>query len=156
MRISLILTGKTKKSYIKEGLEEYLKRIKRYVPLKVELIADLKVTKKTSKENVKSMEGQNILQRIKVADFVILLDEGGQAFNSEGFAKYLSGLEGRTAHTVFIVGGAYGFSDQVYQRANAKVSLSEMTFSHQLVRLIFTEQLYRAYSILNGEPYHHK
>jgi 23S rRNA (pseudouridine1915-N3)-methyltransferase len=156
MRITLLLFGKTKEKYLQIGIEEYLKRIKRYVPLNIIVIPDLKTTKKTSKELVKKQEGLHILQQIKASEFVILLDEKGKGFNSEGFSEYISSLEGRTGNVTFVIGGAYGFSEDVYTRADAKVSLSSMTFSHQMVRLIFAEQLYRAYAILNGEPYHHK
>jgi 23S rRNA (pseudouridine1915-N3)-methyltransferase len=156
MRITLILSGKTKETYLQDGVAEYMKRLDRYAPFSCITIPDLKVSRKTGIEIVKAQEGQQILQRIKPADFVILLDERGKKYSSEEFAKYISGLEGRTGHTAFVIGGAYGFSDEVYQRANAKLSLSSMTFSHQMVRLIFTEQLYRAFTILKGEPYHHK
>ncbi len=156
MKITLILTGKTKAGYLQEGVDDYLKRIHRYVPLAVEIIPDLKVSKKMSTEQVKKLEGQQILQRIRSADHVVLLDERGKRFTSEAFAAYLQSLEGRTGQTSFITGGAYGFSEEVYARCDQKISLSDMTFSHQMVRLIFSEQLYRAYSILNGEPYHHK
>jgi 23S rRNA (pseudouridine1915-N3)-methyltransferase len=156
MKITLILTGKTKAGYLQEGVDDYLKRMRRYVPLAVETIPDLKIPKKMNTELVKKLEGQQILQRIKSADHVILLDERGKRFTSEAFAAHLQSLEGRTGHTVFVVGGAYGFSEEVVARGDQKLSLSDMTFSHQMVRLIFSEQLYRAYSILNGEPYHHK
>lgn len=156
MKISLILTGKTKEKYLQDGVSEYVKRLEHYAPFKCHIIPDMKVSRKTSTGIVKQQEGQQILQRVKPADFVVLLDEQGKNYTSEDFAKYISGLEGRTGHTLFIVGGAYGFSEEVYQRANAKLSLSRMTFSHQMVRLIFTEQLYRAFTILKGEPYHHK
>jgi len=156
MKITLILTGKTKAGYLQEGVDDYLKRIRRYVPLSVEIIPDLKVSKKMNTEQVKKLEGQQILQRLKPADHVVLLDERGKRFTSEAFAAYLQALEGRTGQTSFVTGGAYGFSEEVYARCDRKISLSDMTFSHQMVRLIFSEQLYRAYSILNGEPYHHK
>lgn len=156
MKLTLILTGKTKSGYLLEGVDDYLKRIRRYVPLSVETIPDLKVSRKMNTEEVKKQEGKQILQRLKPADHVILLDERGKRFSSEAFASYLQGLEGRTGQTVFVVGGAYGFSEEVYNRCDQKISLSDMTFSHQMVRLVFSEQLYRAYTILNGEPYHHK
>lgn len=155
MRLTVLFTGKTKERYLKEGVGEYLKRIGRYAPLTSVTIPDLKVSGKVAQEQVKKLEGEQILKKLKPADHVILLDERGQMFSSTEFAQYLSALEGRTGHTVFVVGGAYGFSDEVYQRANATLSLSPMTFSHQMVRLIFAEQLYRALTILKGEPYHH-
>lgn len=156
MRITLLLTGKTKERYLQEGVNEYYKRIERYVPFTPVVLPDQKVSGKSSGEIVKIREGEQILQRLKPADHVVLLDEKGIHCSSEEFAAYLSGLEGRTGHTVFVVGGAYGFSEEVIERSNYKLSLSHMTFSHQMVRLIFTEQLYRAYTILKGEPYHHK
>lgn len=156
MRITLILTGKTKADYLKEGIDEYLKRIRRYVPFEVITIPDSKVSRKAGPGQVKLYEGQQLMQKIKTGDYVILLDEKGTMYSSEKFAAHLSALEGRTGSVIFIIGGAYGFSEDIYNRANEKFSISMMTFSHQMVRLIFTEQLYRAYSILNGEPYHHK
>jgi len=156
MRITLILTGKTKADYLKEGIDEYLKRIRRYVPFEVITIPDSKGSRKSDPRQVKLNEGQQMMQKIRPGDHVILLDERGKTYSSEKFAAHLSALEGRTGSVVFVIGGAYGFSEDVYKRANEEFSLSKMTFSHQMVRLIFTEQLYRAYSILNGEPYHHK
>ncbi|MDF1572084.1 MAG: 23S rRNA (pseudouridine(1915)-N(3))-methyltransferase RlmH [Bacteroidales bacterium] len=156
MKLKLILTGKTKAGYLQEGVDEYVKRIKRYAPLIVEMIPDLRLSGKMSTGEVKKLEGQQILQRLRPSDHVILLDERGKRFTSEAFAHYLEGLEGRTGQTVFVTGGAYGFSEEVLDRGDQKISLSDMTFSHQMVRLIFSEQLYRAYTILNGEPYHHK
>lgn len=156
MKITLLLTGKTKELYLQEGVNEYFKRVQRYVPFNAVVLPDVRVSGKISEEIVKNREGEQILQRIKSTDHVVLLDEGGIQHSSEEFAAYLSGLEGRTGHTVFLVGGAYGFSVEVIRRSNYKLSLSHMTFSHQMVRLIFAEQLYRAYTILKGEPYHHK
>ncbi len=156
MRITLILIGKTKSNYLREGVDEYIGRVKRYVPFTVLVIPDLKHGKKVDTRMLKKKEGEQILQKIKQEDHVILLDERGKQYSSEKFAAHISGLEGRTASVVFVVGGAYGFSEDVYKRASEEFSLSKMTFSHQMVRLIFAEQLYRAYSILNGEPYHHK
>lgn len=156
MRITLILVGKTKASYLQEGIAEYVKRIGRYAPFKMIVIPDLKVSKKTSAEIVKRQEGELILQKVKTSDYLVLLDEKGKTFTSEGFAKALNKLEGMTGHVVFVVGGAYGFSEAVYEKAKKKIALSEMTFSHQMVRLIFTEQLYRAFTIQKGEPYHHQ
>ncbi len=155
MRLTVIFTGKTKERYLKEGVDEYLKRMDRYAPLTIITIPDLKISGKADREQVKRTEGEQILKKIRPGDYLILLDEGGQMFDSVGFAKHLSSLEGRTGRAVFVVGGPYGFSDEVYGRADEKISLSAMTFSHQMIRLIFSEQLYRAYTILRGEPYHH-
>lgn len=156
MRVTLILVGKTKAPYLIEGVNEYVKRIGRYVPFRMHVIPDLKVSKKLSSELVKKQEGVLILQKVKPSDYIVLLDERGKSYTSEGFAKMLTKLDAMTGHVVFIIGGAYGFSEDVYVRAREKMALSAMTFSHQMVRLIFTEQLYRAFTIQRGEPYHHQ
>ncbi len=156
MKITLLYTGKTRFSYLEEGVGDYLKRIRRYVPLEVVVIPDVRVSKKTGQPEVKRQEGAQIMKRIKPADHVVLLDEGGKRYSSVQFARHLASLEGKTGQTVFVTGGAYGFAEEIYRRADEKLSISDMTFSHQMVRLIFAEQLYRAYTILNGEPYHHK
>ncbi len=156
MKITLIVAGKTRESYLKEGIAEYVKRIKRYVPFSILTLQDIKSGKKSNPEVIKKQEGKQFLARITSTDFVVLMDERGSSLTSEGFAKYVSGMEIRTGHMVFFIGGAYGFSDDVYARANDNISLSSMTFSHQMVRLIFTEQLYRAFTIIKGEPYHHR
>jgi 23S rRNA (pseudouridine1915-N3)-methyltransferase len=155
MRLTVMFTGRTREPYLEVGIDEYLKRIGRYVPLNCIIVPDPKMPGKAGAEAVKKVEGEQVLKRIRPADYLILLDESGKMFGSVEFAQYLEGLEGRTAHVVFVIGGAYGFSEEVYGRADAKLSLSRMTFPHQLVRLIFTEQLYRALTILRGEPYHH-
>ena len=155
MRITLIESGKTKDPFIKEGVELFRRRVMRYVPLQLETIADLKNTRNLSMKEVQDKEGKLILKRIKPGDYVVLLDERGREFHSIAFAEYLNGLEGRVNHLLFVIGGPYGFSEEVYERADARLSLSKLTFSHQLVRVIFMEQLYRAYTILKGEPYHH-
>lgn len=156
MKVTLFLTGRTRERYLREGIDEYIKRIVRYAPFKTEIIPDVKVSGKMTPDQVKKLEAERILPRIKSIDYVVLLDEKGKMFGSEDFADYLAGLERLTSHTVFVIGGAFGFSESFYQRANALVSLSKMTFSHQMARLIFVEQLYRAYSILKGDPYHHR
>jgi len=155
MRITLIESGKTKDSFIKEGVERFRRRVIRYVPFQIETIADLKNTRNLSMKEVQEKEGKLLLKRVKPGDYVILLDERGQEFHSIAFAEYLNGLEGRVSQLLFVIGGPYGFSEEVYDRADAKLSLSKLTFSHQLIRVIFMEQLYRAYTILKGEPYHH-
>lgn len=157
MKVSLLFVGKTKASYLIEGEKEYLKRIQRYTPFDLIEIPDLRNVKNRSVEEIKEMEGELILKKLKPSDFVVLLDENGQEFNSVKFASYLqrqfnSGSQGM----VFVIGGAYGFSSDVYQRANGKLALSKMTFSHQMVRMFFMEQFYRALTILNNEPYHHQ
>ena len=155
MRITLIETGKTRDPFIREGVELFRRRVIHYVPFQIETLPDLKKTRNLTMKEVQEKEGQILLKRLKPADFMILLDERGKEFHSISFAEYLNGLEGRVNHLLFVIGGPYGFSDEVYKRANASLSLSKMTFSHQLVRVIFMEQLYRAFTILKGEPYHH-
>ena len=133
------------------------KRIKRYSPFEMKVIPNLKNTKNLSVAEIKAKEGALLLKQFSAQDFVILLDEGGRQYPSIAFANYWQSVLNRTSGQVkFVCGGAYGFSEEVYQRANSKLSLSPMTFSHQLVRLVFVEQLYRAFSILNNEPYHHQ
>ena len=141
----------------KNAISDYQKRLKFYIPFEIEEIPDIKNTKKLSEEVQKQKEGELILKTLQEGDDVILLDDKGQEFTSMKFSEYIekksvSGLK----RLVFVVGGPYGFSQDVYARANGKVSLSKMTFSHQMVRLIFVEQLYRAMTILRGEPYHHE
>jgi 23S rRNA (pseudouridine1915-N3)-methyltransferase len=155
MRITLIESGKTKDSFIKEGVELFRRRLVRYVPFQIETMPDLKNTRSMSMQEVQEKEGKLILKRVKPGDHMILLDERGSEFHSIAFAEYLNGLEGRVSHLLFVIGGPYGFSEEVYKRADGRFSLSKLTFSHQLVRVIFMEQLYRAYTILKGEPYHH-
>jgi 23S rRNA (pseudouridine1915-N3)-methyltransferase len=148
-------SGKTRDSFIKEGVELFRKRVVRYVPFRIETIPDLKNTRSKTMKEVQDEEGKAILKRLKSSDYVILLDERGREYTSISFAERLNSLEGRVNHLVFIIGGPYGFSQHVYERADEKVSLSRLTFSHQLVRILFMEQLYRAFTILKGEPYHH-
>jgi len=155
MRITLLESGKTKDSFIREGVELFRRRIVHYVPFRIETLPDLKNTRNLTMKEVQAKEGQIILKALKPGDFMILLDERGKEFHSISFAEYLNGLEGRVNHLLFVIGGPYGFSDEVYKRADTLLSLSKLTFSHQLVRVIFMEQLYRAYTILKGEPYHH-
>ncbi len=155
MRITLIESGKTRDPFIREGVELFRKRVVRYAPFKIETIPDLKNTRNLTVKEVQNQEAALLLKRIRPSDYLILLDERGQEYNSISFAGYLNGLEGRVNHLLFVIGGPYGFSDEVFHRADAKLSLSRLTFSHQLVRVIFMEQLYRAFTILKGEPYHH-
>lgn len=155
MRITLIETGKTKDPFIREGVELFKKRVVRYVPFNIETLPDLKSSRNMTMKEVQEKEGAILLKRIKPSDYVILLDERGLEFHSIGFAEYLNSLEGKVNQLLFVIGGPYGFSSKVYERADAKLALSKLTFSHQLVRVLFMEQLYRAYTILKGEPYHH-
>jgi 23S rRNA (pseudouridine1915-N3)-methyltransferase len=157
MKITLIFTGKTVKKYIEEGISEYEKRIKRYINFEIKVISELKNTKNLPVTVIKTKEGEILSTKITDDDFVILLDEKGQEFSSQEFAKF---IENKTLtgikNLVFVIGGAYGFSENIYKRANFKISLSKMTFSHQPVRILFTEQLYRAFTIIKGEPYHNE
>jgi 23S rRNA (pseudouridine1915-N3)-methyltransferase len=148
-------SGKTRNPFIKEGVELFRKRVVRYIPFKIETIPDLKNTRNLTMKEVQNQEAALLLKRIRPTDHLLLLDERGKEYNSISFAEYLNSLEGRVNHLVFVIGGPYGFSEEVYHRAEGKLSLSRLTFSHQLVRVIFMEQLYRAYTILKGEPYHH-
>ncbi len=151
------MVGKTQIKYLQEGIAVYQKRLKHYHSFEIRVIPALKKTKNLSSALIQNKEGELILQQFSTGDFVVLLDEAGKSLTSMGFADYLQSLLNRhIRHLYFVVGGAYGFSDEVYERANAKLSLSAMTFSHQMVRLIFVEQLYRAFTILKGESYHHE
>lgn len=157
MDIKLILHGKTEDNYIQEGLSNYSKRLKRYITFSEHTIPALKNAKNLSFDEIKQKEGDLLLSKIKPTDTLVLLDEKGKMFTSLNFSAFLQkqmnlGLKS----LVFVVGGPYGFSDQVYQRANHTLSLSKMTFSHQMIRLFFVEQVYRAFTILNNEPYHHE
>ena len=157
MKIKLIVVGKTNARYLVEGEKEYEKRLKHYTKFEEIIIPDVKQSGKLSESELKKKEGQLILAKLENSDHVILLDDKGRSYSSIELANFLqqkmnSGLKS----LVFVVGGAYGFSDEVYQRAGSKLSLSKMTFSHQMVRLIFKEQLYRGFSILRGEKYHHE
>jgi 23S rRNA (pseudouridine1915-N3)-methyltransferase len=157
MKICLLVIGKTDDIYLQNGIEIYLKRIPHYIPFELKTIPDLKNSKNLSEEQQKEKEGELILQQLNSSDEVLLLDELGFEASSVDFARFLEKKMGSgIKRLVFIIGGPYGFSGSVYSRANGKVSLSKMTFSHQMVRLIFTEQLYRAMTILKGEPYHHQ
>jgi len=147
--------GKTRDPFIAEGVEEFRKRVIRYAPFTVETIPDLKNSRNMSMNEVMEKEGRMLLKRIKPQEYLLLLDERGKEFNSIDFAGYLNTLEGQVNHLIFVIGGPYGFSGEVYSRADAMVSMSKLTFSHQLVRVLFMEQLYRAFTILRGEPYHH-
>ncbi len=157
MKFTLMVVGKTATGYLKQGIDEYTKRLSHYVSFDIQHIADLKNTKKLTEAQQKQAEGQNILQRLETSDFVVLLDEHGKEYTSMDFSAYVQKrMSSGARRVVFVVGGPYGFSPDVYSRANDKLSLSKMTFSHEMIRLIFTEQLYRACTILNHEPYHHE
>ena len=157
MEITLIVIGKTNAKYLIEGLDEYTRRLKHYITYNINILPDIKNTKNLSEEQQKETEGKLILNALKPGDFLVLLDERGKEFSSMQFSDYLqrkmnSGLR----RLVFVVGGPYGFSKDVYNKADEKLSLSKMTFSHEMIRLFFTEQIYRAMTIIRGEPYHHE
>lgn len=157
MKIELFVVGKTNHNYLSPGIEDYLKRINRYIQFSIRCISDAKNTKNLSQQQQKHAEGQNILVAIDNSDYVVLLDEHGKEYKSIEFASLIDKkMQTVAKRLVFVVGGPYGFSEDVYKRANEKISLSKMTFPHDLIRLIFVEQLYRAFSILNHEPYHHE
>ena len=157
MKITLLTVGKTDVKWVREGLELYLSRLGHYIPFQLREIPELKNVSSLGREQVKAKEGSLVLKALKPSDEVVLLDEGGREFRSLEFALWLEERISRGARDiVFVIGGAYGFSPEVYARADAKLSLSKMTFSHQMVRTIFAEQLYRAFTIIKGEPYHHE
>lgn len=156
MKITLLVVGKTTDSHIEALIQEYQKRLSHYVPFTLQVIPELKNTKALTSEQQKQAEGELILRTITPATDLILLDEHGKEYRSIEFADYIQKRMSSGRDVVFVVGGPYGFSEAVYQRANGKISLSKMTFSHQMVRLFFVEQIYRAMTILRGEPYHHE
>jgi 23S rRNA (pseudouridine1915-N3)-methyltransferase len=157
MKITLLIVGKTEDAYLKEGIDKYLKRLKHYTKIDIVEIAELKNTKALTQEQQKAREAELILKKLSPLDHVILLDEKGMELSSLQFAAYIDKKSlASVANLVFVVGGPYGFDPSVYQRGNDKISLSRMTFSHQMVRLFFAEQLYRAFTIIKGEPYHHE
>ncbi|GAL68477.1 23S rRNA (pseudouridine(1915)-N(3))-methyltransferase RlmH [Jejuia pallidilutea] len=157
MTIKLLAIGKTDNKELTSLIEVYKTRLNHYIKFEFEVIPDLKKAKNLSENEQKHKEGELILKKISPSDVLILLDENGKQFSSLSFSNYLqkqmnSGLK----HLIFVIGGPYGFSDEVYMKANGKISLSKMTFSHQMVRLFFIEQLYRGFTILKNEPYHHR
>ncbi len=156
MRILLLTMGKTDIRWVAEGLEMYSSRLVHYVPFSVKELPELKGTGSLRPEQIKQKEGEALLKAIKPTDTVILLDERGEEFTSKQFAERMGKYLQAGKDVVFVVGGAYGFSPSMYERAQAKLSLSKMTCSHQLVRTVFAEQLYRAFTILKGEPYHNE
>jgi len=157
MKITLLTIGKTEDSYIKEGIEKYLKRLKHYISFKILELPELKNTKSLTIDQQKAREAELINKNILNTDQLILLDEKGKELSSVQFSGFLNKkMLGSVQHLVFVVGGPYGFDPSIQNRADDKISLSKMTFSHQMVRLFFVEQLYRSFTILKGEPYHHE
>lgn len=156
MKVELWLVGKTAFPYLDEGIHIYQKRLKHYLQFKIEIIPDIKNAKNLSQKLIKQKEGEKILKNINSNDLLLLLDENGKMYDSIQFSQYLEkSFQLSHKRIIFLVGGAYGFSKEVYDRANQKISLSKMTFSHQMIRLFFVEQLYRAMTIQKNEPYHH-
>ncbi len=157
MKILLLVVGKTVESYFAQGIAEYSKRLAHYVPFELSVIPELRNTKSLSVEQQKEREADLLLKAFHPGDYVVLLDEHGKEFTSMQFASYLEKkMANINKRLVFVVGGPYGFSSRIYDVAQEKISLSKMTYSHQMIRLIFVEQLYRAMTILNNEPYHHE
>ena len=157
MKITLLTVGKTDKDWVRQGMDIYVSRLKHYIPFSVVEIPELKNVSAMTKDQIKAKEGELILKQVKPADDLILLDERGKEYTSVELAKVIQDKISYTGKDmVYVIGGAYGFSDAVYQRANSKISLSRMTFSHQMVRAICVEQIYRAFTIMKGEPYHHE
>ena len=156
MKISFLLIGKTTDNRIASLIEEYQKRLKHYVPFSIEVLPELKNAKSLSEAQQKSAEGDMIVRAVPATAEMVLLDEHGKEFRSVEFSDYLQKKMSAGRDIVFVVGGPFGFSETIYARANGKISLSKMTFSHQMVRLFFVEQIYRAMTILRHEPYHHE
>lgn len=157
MKIVLAVVGKTTNGYLRQGIDEYRSRLSHYIPFSIEYIDDVKNTRNLSEQQQKTAEGKSILAMLDKGDYVVLLDEHGKEFTSVQFSKYIEKrMASGARRMVLVVGGPYGFSQDVYDRANELLSLSKMTFPHEMIRLIFTEQLYRAMTIINHEPYHHE
>jgi 23S rRNA (pseudouridine1915-N3)-methyltransferase len=157
MNIKLLSIGKTDNKALQSLIDDYTKRLSFYIKFDLEIISDIKNVKNLSESQQKEKEGELILAKLTSTDQLILLDEKGTTFSSVDFSDYLQKKMNSGAKTlVFVIGGPYGFSDEVYQKAQGKISLSLMTFSHQMVRLFFIEQLYRGFTILRNEPYHHQ
>lgn len=156
MKVTLLVVGKTDSTYLAQGINEYTKRLKHYVNFEIDVIPDIKKNKNRSSEDQKKLEGELILAKVSSGKELHLLDENGLIFSSREFAgfiekKMVSGLK----ELILVIGGPYGFSSEVYEKAVSRISLSKMTFSHQMARLLCVEQIYRAFTILKGEPYHH-
>ncbi len=156
MKIALLQTGKTVEKYISEGIDIYSERIKKYSSFDILTVPDLKNTRNISKGEQKSLEAEKILRYLKVDDYVIVLDEKGKEYSTREFTSVLERIFMLPKkRIVFVIGGPWGLSDEIHRKADLKLSLSRMTFSHQMVRLLFLEQLYRVFTIIKGDPYHH-
>ena len=157
MNIKLVLTGKTNMDFVSDGFTEYEKRLKHYIRFEISVIPELKNTKSLSVSEQKEKEADMQLKVLDKCDYIVLLDDKGKEFTSMAFAEFLNRrMNAGTKTLAFVIGGPYGFSERIYRIANEQLSLSRMTFSHQIVRVLFAEQLYRAFTIINNEPYHHE
>ena len=157
MKILLLTIGNTDKKYMKEGIDDYNKRLSFYIPFEMKVIPDIKNRSSLSEELQKEKEGLLILNQVSPGDYLILLDERGNEYSSVGFSRWIEKkMIAGTRQLIFVLGGPYGFSNTVYQRSDTKISMSKLTFSHQMVRLIFVEQIYRAMTIIKNEPYQHE
>lgn len=157
MNIKLVVVGKTEEKYLREGIDIFEKRLKFYIPYEMVIIPSLKDTKNLSPQMVKDREGEMILKQVAKADKVVLFDEKGKEFRSLEYADFLQkNMNSGIKTLAFVVGGAFGFSDEVYNKADLKIAMSKMTFSHQMIRLMIVEQIYRAFTILKNEPYHNE
>lgn len=157
MKIKLLAVGKTDQPALNELIDNYQKRLKHYITFEIEIIPDVKNAKSLNQSQLKEKEGQLILSKIQSGDVMVLLDEKGKHFRSIEFSDYLQKkMNAATKQLIFVIGGPFGFSDAVYDTAQEQISLSKMTFSHQMIRLFLTEQIYRSFTILKNEPYHHE
>ena len=157
MKIKLIYTGKTGKSFLTEGEKEYINRLKHYVKLEIIELPDIKNANKLSEKEIKSKEADQLLKKLDKSEQLILLDDKGKQYASMEFSKFFQNKMNSGVKTIcFLIGGPYGFDNQIYALPHSKLSLSKMTFSHQMIRMLFLEQVYRAYTIIKGEPYHHE
>lgn len=156
MKTELLLVGKTTDKHFQAGIDDYVSRINHYMPFHITVVPELKNTKSLSEEQQKTLEANQILKLTQPSDTLVLLDEHGKEYRSIEFAQWLQKKQNTARRLVLAIGGPYGFAPEVYQRADEKISLSKMTFSHQMIRLILTEQVYRACTIIRGEPYHHE
>ena len=156
MKIVILAVGKTTTPYISQATDDFIRRAARYVPTEMAIVADVKASKGLSEDDQKQREGRGILSALQGGDYVVLLDERGDELTSREFSGLIDkGMNRGLKRLVFVIGGPYGFSKEVYDRADRKLSLSRMTFTHEMVRLFFAEQVYRAMTIMRGEPYHH-